>query len=83
MHCRENIMVLAHAKIVIGTPDRHFSTNALIVPRRTREFATAPLQIGKNTVSTFPAKAIELTLEKFLIFHATFSLPRMIFQVLR
>jgi hypothetical protein len=82
MHGIQHIRVLPHAEIVIRTPNGHFTTYALIVPRCTWKLATAPFQICKYPIPAFTAKAIKLTLEKFLVIHLTFSLPRMIFQVL-
>ena len=83
MHGIQHVGVLAHAKIVIRTPYRHFSTNALVMACGAREFAAAPFQIGEDTVSALTAKAIKLSLEEFLVIHVTFSLPRITFQVLR
>jgi hypothetical protein len=75
--------MLTHAEVVVRTPNRHFTTNALIVPRRPWELTAAPFQISEYPVPAFAAEAIKLTLEKLLVIHVIFSLPRMIFQVLR
>jgi hypothetical protein len=83
MHGMQYIRMLPHTEVVIRTPNSHLTTNTLIVPRCTWEFAAAPLKIGKYPIPTFAAKAIKLTLEKFFVIHITFSSPRMIFQVLR
>jgi hypothetical protein len=83
MHGFKHTRVLTHAKIVIRTPYGHLTTNALVMACRAREFASAPFQIGKDAVSALTAKAIELSLEEFLVIHVTFSLPRITFQVLR
>ena len=83
MHGIQHIRVLTHAKIVIRTPHRYLTTNTLVMACGAREFATASFQIGKDAVSAFTAKAIKLPLEEFLVIHVTFSLPRIIFQVLR
>jgi hypothetical protein len=83
MHGMQHIRVLTHPEVIIGTPNRHLPPHTLIVPRRAREFTTAPFQIGENAIPAFATQAIKLTLEEFFVIHVTLSSPRMTFQVLR
>ena len=61
---------LAHAEIVIGTPDRHI---AHIAARRTpaghRETALATQQVGKHTVAAFSFHAADSIFESALVVH--------------
>ena len=74
--------MLPHAEIVIGTPNGYFTTHTLVMPRRTRKLTAAPFKIREDAIPAFATKTIKLTLEKLFVIHVTFSLPRMIFQVL-
>jgi hypothetical protein len=73
--------VLAHAEIVVGTPDGHFLRTIGCVTRGARKIAAMPLEIGENTIAAFLVKSVQLALEKCLEIHVTLqNLPWFWFQ---
>src|SRR5712671_5244375 len=69
MHRRQYLWVLAHAEIVIGTPDDHLLGAVLPVMRRTREATRLTLDVGEDAVASFAAKITELLKEEGLVIH--------------
>jgi len=69
VHGRQHLGVLAHAEIVIRTPDGHIVGLVLMVTRRARKASGLPLKIGEYTVAALPPKTVELVGEESIIVH--------------
>src|ERR1700741_3946250 len=68
-HGADHLGVLAHAEIVVGTPDHDVALADRRVPHRMREAASDPFQIGKNPVAPLVMHAVEGGLEKLAVIH--------------
>ena len=69
LHRLDHLGVLAHAEIVVGTPDGDFLRAIGRVARGAREIAPMALQIGKHAVAAFLVQAVQLALEKSFEVH--------------
>jgi hypothetical protein len=71
MHGLDHLRVLAHAKIIVGTPDGNFSRTLGSMARGPRKAAAMPLEIGKHPITAFVVKTVQLAFEKCLEIHVT------------
>src|SRR5262249_40117849 len=67
LHCREHRWVLAHAEIVVRTPDGDLGTDPVI--KGPRKAAAAPLEIGKDAVAPLGAQRIETLFKEAFVIH--------------
>src|SRR5436309_14525044 len=68
-HGADHLGVLAHAEIVVGTPDHDVALALWRVPDRMREPARDPLEIGKNPIPPLLVQGTEGALEKLGVIH--------------
>src|SRR3984893_11096955 len=69
MHRFEHRRMLAHAEIIVGTPDGHPILQAMI--KGLRKVTGAPLEIGKDPISVFPSYELETRLKELIEIHRT------------
>ena len=69
LHRLGHLRMLAHAEIVVGTPDGDFLFAGGRMARRTREISLVALQIGKDAIAPFLMQAIQLGFEERLEIH--------------
>ena|SRR5438132_1832341 len=67
MHGFEHRRMLAHAEIIVGTPDGHAILQAMI--EGLRKVTSAPLEVGKDPISAFPSYEIETRLKELIEIH--------------
>ena len=72
MHGGQNLGVLPHAQIVVGTPDGDFASARPMVGG-TRELARFALQVGEDPVAAFIAQQVEFGLEEKFVIHLVLS----------
>ncbi len=70
LHGFHDGFVLAHAEIVVGTPDGHILRAVFSVADRLREVAALALEIGEYAIPAFLVQTIQLVLEKGLEIHS-------------
>ncbi len=71
LHRLDHLGMLAHAEIVVGTPDGDVLPAAVSrIARRLRETAPLPLKIREHTIAAFLMKAVQFALEETLEIHA-------------
>jgi len=58
MHCGNHIRMLAHAQIIVRTPDRHI-TFVIAVISGGREVASVSFKVSKDTIITFIMQLLE------------------------
>src|SRR5437763_6848518 len=56
-HCVDYLRVLAHAEIVVRTPDHDVPLAARAVPERVGELPCLALQISEDTIATLPLQS--------------------------
>ena len=66
-HGADHVRVLAHAEIVIGTPDDHFMHAAITVMQRHRMASGNPLQLNKMPVAILGFQPIQSRIEMRII----------------
>jgi hypothetical protein len=71
--------VLAHAEIVIGTPDGHLPLAIRRITGGAREMAAVPLEIRKNAIPAFLMQAIQLAFEKCFEIHDSLQTSASVF----
>ena len=69
MHRSDHVRMLAHAQVIVGTPDRHQRPVAPVQMRRTRKIAGVPLQIGEHPIVALTVKAIEVLSKEGFVVH--------------
>lgn len=69
VHRLQHRRVLAHAKIVVGTPDRHIGRLATRVALGSREGALATPEFGKNPIVALSTQSFDLSGEERIIVH--------------
>src|SRR6266481_5929773 len=67
MHGLEHHRMLAHAEIIVGTPDGHPILQAMI--KGLRKVTSAPLEVGKDPISVFPSYELETRLKELIEIH--------------
>jgi hypothetical protein len=67
MHRFEHRRMLAHAEIIVGTPDGHPILQAMI--KGLRKVTGAPLEVGKDPISVFPSDELETRLKELIEIH--------------
>jgi hypothetical protein len=67
MHGFEHRRMLAHAKVIVGTPDGHPILQAMI--KRVRKVTGAPLEVGKDPISVFPSYELDTRLKELIEIH--------------
>ena len=65
-HGADHLRMLAHAEIVVGTPDHDIARALRRVPDRVREAAGDPFEVGENTVAPLVMQAVEGGLKNLL-----------------
>src|SRR6202000_967783 len=68
-HGADHFGMLAHAEIVVGTPDHDVARPLRGMPHRMREPAGDPLEIGENPVAPFIMQTAEGGTEKLTVIH--------------
>jgi hypothetical protein len=63
--------MLAHAEVVVGTPDGHLVLQAVI--EGLRKAAGAPLEVGKDPISIFASYELETWLKQLIEIHRFLS----------
>jgi hypothetical protein len=76
-HRLDHLGVLAHAEIVVRTPDGYFLLAIGRVARCARKIAAMAFQIGKNAVTAFSVKPIQLVFEKRFEIHHMLQFVRL------
>lgn len=71
MHGGNHGRVLAHAQIVVGTPDGYVPFSFGCVSGGARKLTAMPLEIGEHSVAAFLMKTVQFALEKCLEIHLT------------
>src|SRR5215469_9736847 len=64
---REHRRVLAHAEIVVRTPNGDLGADAVV--EGTRKAAAAPLEVGKGAVPPLCAQPVETLFEEAFVIH--------------
>src|ERR1700738_1216275 len=67
MHRCEHSRMLAHAQVIVGTPDGHPILQAVI--KRLRKVTGAPLEVGKDPISIFRSSLLQTRLKKLIEIH--------------
>jgi hypothetical protein len=67
MHGPEHRRMLAHAEIIVGTPDSHSILQAMI--KGLRKVTGAPFEVGKDPISVFPSDELETRLKELIEIH--------------
>ena len=70
-HRLDHLGMLAHAEIIIGTPNRHVFLFAAGMARCARKIAAMPLEIGEHAVTAFLVKFVQLAFEKRFEIHVS------------
>jgi hypothetical protein len=70
VHRRQHRRMLAHAEIVVGTPDHRRRGPAGMVAHHPGKGAGLAFQLGEGAVAAFPAQNIELFGEAVLVIHS-------------
>ncbi len=68
-HRLGHFRVLAHAEIIVGTPDRDIRRAFGRIARRLGEAALLALKVGENAIAAFLMQAVQLVLEESLEVH--------------
>ena len=68
-HGADHLGMLAHAEIVVGTPDHDIARALRRVPERMREPAGDPFEVGENAVAPLVMQAVEGGTEEFAVIH--------------
>jgi hypothetical protein len=69
MHCCEHHRMLAHAQVIVGTPDGNLILQTMI--KGLRKVADTSLQVRKDSISIFASDEIETRLEELSKFIAS------------
>jgi len=69
MHRCEDFGMLAHAEIIVRTPNRHFMDTVISMTRGAREWACMTLEDSKNALATLGAKCVQPAVEIGLVVH--------------
>ena len=67
MHCCEHRRMLAHAQVIVGTPDGNLILQAMI--KGLRKVAGASLQVRKDSISIFASDELETRLKELVEIH--------------
>src|SRR5690349_13472012 len=67
MHGFEHRRMLAHAEVIVGTPDCHPILQAVI--KGLRKVTGAPLEAGRDPIPVFPSYELETWLEELIEIH--------------
>jgi len=67
MHRCEHHRMLAHAQVIVGTPDGHPILQAVI--KGLRKVTGAPLEVGKDPISIFRSYELEMRLKELIEIH--------------
>ena len=67
MHCREHHRMLAHAQVIVGTPDGNLILQTMI--KGLRKVAGASLQVRKDSISIFASDELETRLKELVEIH--------------
>src|ERR1700720_4753149 len=67
MHGFEHRWMLAHAEIIVGTPDGHPILQTMI--KRLRKVTGAPLEVGKDPISVFHSYELDTRLKELIEIH--------------
>ena len=70
MHGRQDIGVLPHAQIIVGTPDRHLIRFGPVV-LSDRKIATLAFKFGKHTIVAVFFQALQSVLENIFVIHVS------------
>ena len=74
VHGSQNLRMLAHAEIVIATPDHDLARVAVgMMPRRLGELATLPLHINELAIATFVVQVLQGTIQGGFVGHRVVS----------
>ena len=68
-HGADNLGMLAHPEIVVGTPDHDVALALRRVPDRMREAAREPFEVGENPIAALVMEAVEGGREEFAVIH--------------
>src|SRR6266436_272530 len=68
-HGADHLGVLAHAEIVVGTPDHDIARPLRGMPRRMREPAGDALEVGENPVAPLLMQAVKGDTEELAVIH--------------
>ena len=61
-HCRDNFWMLAHAEIIIGTPDNDIALTIRAMMACVWMLACKPFQINKTSISALAFQPVQLAL---------------------
>ena len=67
MHCCEHRRMLAHAQVIVGTPDGNLILLTMI--KGLRKVAGASLQVRKDSISIFASDELETRLKELVEIH--------------
>ena len=67
MHCCEHHRMLAHAQVIVGTPDGNLILQTMI--KGLRKVAGASLQVRKDSISIFASDELETRLKQLVEIH--------------
>jgi hypothetical protein len=67
MHCCEHHRMLAHAQVIVGTPDGNLILQTVV--KGLRKVAGASLQVRKDSISIFASDELETRLEELVEIH--------------
>src|SRR6266404_1560690 len=67
MHCCEHHRMLAHAQVIVGTPDGNLILQTMI--KGLRKVAGASLQVRKDSISIFASDELETRLKELVEIH--------------
>ena len=67
MHCCEHHRMLAHAQVIVGTPDGNLILLTMI--KGLRKAAGASLQVRKDSISIFASDELETRLKELVEIH--------------
>ena len=81
LHRLDHLGMLAHAEIVVGTPDGHFLRAVRRVARGARKIAAVTLDIGKNAVAAFLVRPVQLALKVSFKIHNALQNSRLVFLI--
>ena len=71
MHCCEHHRMLAHAQVIVGTPDGNLILQTMI--KGLRKVAGASLQVRKDPISIFASDELETRLKELIEIHRFLS----------
>ena len=69
VHRGQHLRMLAHAQIIVGTPDRDFLPGTVPVPGRLREMPRMALDIGEHAIAAFPVQIVDPLAEETVVLH--------------